>query len=253
VDVNTKQFFRTDPTNKHEVPPVSFKRVQLGEVQGPGVRYLTCALLTTLMVGICPAQTPHEKALDIANQEWARFGHQTIDANGKMVKKGGQENEQDYYMRVADYWKQGVDRDLTGKDQHEPWSAAFISWVMKEAGMGDTFSYSDWHATYIRNSILARRANDPNFAYWGYRLSERAPQVGDLVGYARQGGIEYDYQPTVYSSHTDLVVAVRPGEIDVIGGNVKDSVSKKTLTTDAEGKLVDKQYRWFVVMAPSPR
>jgi len=37
----------------------------------------------------------------------------------------------------------------------------------------------------------------------------------------------------------------------VIGGNVKDSVSLKTLRTDAEGKLIDKSYRWFVVMAPT--
>jgi hypothetical protein len=217
------------------------------------VRYLTCTLLALLLAGICVAETPYEKALNIANQEWVRFGHQSIDADGKMVKKGGRESEDDYYMRVADYWKQGVDRDLTGKDTHVPWSAAFISWVMKEAGMGDRFSYSDWHATYIRNSILARRRNNRDFAYWGYRLSERAPQVGDLVGYARQGGIKYDYQPTVYSSHTDLVVAVRPGEIDVIGGNVKDSVTKKTLKTDPEGKLIDKHYRWFVVMGPTPQ
>ena len=118
--------------------------------------------------------------------------------------------------------------------------------------MGERFSYSDWHATYIRNSIMAKRAADPHFAYWGYRIAERAPQVGDLVGYARQDGINYDYQPTVYSSHTDLVVAVRPGEIDVIGGNVQDSVSKKTLRTDSKGLLIDKQYRWFVVMAPNP-
>ena len=190
----------------------------------------------------CLSESPVEKALDIATEEWVFFGEQTIDIDGNLVKKGGQE---------ADYWKEGVDMDLTGKDTHEPWSAAFISWVMKKAGMGERFSYSDWHATYIRNSILARRRDDPSFAYWGYRLSERAPQVGDLVGYARQGGISYDYQPTVYASHTDLVVAVRPGEIDVIGGNVKDSVTKKTLKTDQDGKLIDDHYRWFVVMAPN--
>ena len=199
----------------------------------------------------CLSESPVEKALDIATEEWVFFGEQTIDIDGNLVKKGGQEADDEFYLRVADYWKEGVDMDLTGKDTHEPWSAAFISWVMKKAGMGERFSYSDWHATYIRNSILARRRDDPSFAYWGYRLSERAPQVGDLVGYARQGGISYDYQPTVYASHTDLVVAVRPGEIDVIGGNVKDSVTKKTLKTDQDGKLIDDHYRWFVVMAPN--
>lgn len=212
--------------------------------------FLRLALLLSLSTPLW-AQTPYDKALEIAEQEWVRFDRQTIDLNGKMTHKGGQEADDPYYQRVGEYWKEGVQFDLDGKDTHEPWSAAFISWVMKEAGMGDRFSYSEWHATYIRNSILARRAQDPHFAYWGYRLSERAPQVGDLVGYARGGGTTYDYQPMVYPSHTDLVVAVRPGEIDVIGGNVADSVTKKTLRTDAQGKLIDKQYRWFVVMAPN--
>lgn len=197
------------------------------------------------------AETPYEASLRIARQEWQRFGQQTIDIQGKLVRKGGREAEEGYSERVGDYWK-SVGFELTGKDTHEPWSAAFISWVMREAGMGSRFSYSEWHATYIRNSILARRNQDRQFAYWGYRLSERAPQVGDLVGYARQGGITYDYQPVIYSSHTDLVVAVRPGEIDVIGGNVQDSVTLKTLKTDRQGLLIDKHYRWFVVMGPSP-
>ncbi len=200
------------------------------------------------------AQTPSiDKAVNLSQQEWQRFGEQTINIDNTVVKKGGQEADEEFYLRVGDYWREGVDRpDLNGKDTQEPWSAAYISWIMKEAGMGDRFSYSDWHATYIRNSILARKAKDRHFAFWGYRLSERAPQVGDLVGYARQGGITYDYQPVIYSSHTDLVVAVRPHEIDVIGGNVQDSVSKKTLRTDDKGFLVDKHHRWFVVMAPNP-
>lgn len=198
------------------------------------------------------ADTPIENALRIARQEWERFGMQTIDKTNTIVHKGGQESEDPYWERVGDYWKAVGFPNLTGKDTNEPWSAAFISWVMKEAGMGDRFSYSEWHATYIRNSIIARQKGDKHFAYWGYRLSERAPQVGDLVGYARQGGITYDYQPLTYSSHTDLVVAVRPHEIDVIGGNVKDSVSMKTLATDDKGLIIDKNQRWFVVMAPNP-
>ena len=198
------------------------------------------------------AQPPHQKALELATQEWERFGKQTIDIDGKVIKEGSKEADDDVYLRVGDYWKEGVDTDLTGKDTNVPWSAAFISWVMKKAGMGDRFSYSDWHAHYIRNSIRYRRANDKSFAFWGYRLSERAPQVGDLVGYARSEGTSYDYQRATYPSHTDLVVAVRPGEIDVIGGNVKDSVTKKTLRTDENGLLIDKNYRWFVVMAPNP-
>ena len=209
-------------------------------------------LVLLLLTWSALAESPHQKALTLAEQEWIRFGKQTIGLDGKLSHRGGREDEEEHYLRVADYWKRGVDVNLTGKDTHVAWSAAFMSWLMKEAGMAERFSYSDWHATYIRNSIRARRANDRSFSFWGYRLTERAPQVGDLVGYARQGGIAFNYQPTVYKSHTDIVVAVRPNEIDVIGGNVQDSVTKKTLRTNDQGLLIDKNHRWFVVMAPNP-
>lgn len=224
----------------------------MAPVVSAGMRALWTSSCLLLLLS-CPllADTPIEKAVSIARQEWERFGSQTISKTNTLVKPGGLEAQDPYSERVGEYWK-ALGFPLTGKDSHEPWSAAFISWVMREAGMGERFSYSEWHATYIRNSIFARRDGDKSFAYWGYRLKERAPQVGDLVGYARQSGITYDYQPLTYSSHTDLVVAVRPHEIDVIGGNVKDSVSLKTLGTDSKGLLIDKNQRWFVVMAPNP-
>lgn len=215
------------------------------------MRCLIISALTLWLISPVWADSPVENSLRIVTEEWERFGRQTIDIHNTVVKKGGQEFEDPYWDRVGDYWK-AVNFPHTGKDTEHAWSAAFISWVMQQAGWGDRFSSSEWHATYIRNSILARKRQDRNFAYWGYRLQERAPQVGDLVGYARQGGVSFDYQPLTYSSHTDLVVAVRPGEIDVIGGNVKDSVSLKTVATDRQGRIIDKHQRWFVVMAPNP-
>ena len=51
-----------------------------------------------------------------------------------------------------------------------------------------------------------------------------------------------------YPSHTDLVVAVRGSEVDVIGANVMDSVTKKTLKLDASGRLADPTHFWFVLL-----
>ena len=42
-----------------------------------------------------------------------------------------------------------------------------------------------------------------------------------------------------YASHVDIVVATRDGEIDVIGGNVEQSVTLRTLQVDPEGKLIN--------------
>ncbi len=102
----------------------------------------------------------------------------------------------------------------------------------------------------MSDAILKRQAEDESAAYWGYRLSEKAPEVGDMVVYSRQEGIDYDNQPEIYASPADIVTAVRPGEIDVIGGNVGHSVTKKTLSTDQDGLLTDNHYRWFAVLTP---
>ena len=42
--------------------------------------------------------------------------------------------------------------------------------------------------------------------------------------------------------------AKRPNEIDIIGGNVSNSVTKKTLRLDASGKVDDNSRPWFVVI-----
>lgn len=89
--------------------------------------------------------------------------------------------------------------------------------------------------------------------YYGYRLRSASPDVGDLVGYAR-GDITFDRAQSYfdrtgsYSSHTDLVVDRRDGEIDVIGANVLDSVTLKTIKLDEQGLIADRTLNWFVVL-----
>ena len=194
------------------------------------------------------AEPTTDRMLQIARQEWEFFGKQTIGKEGKIANPGHKESEDGYSQRVGVYWRNGVFANFTGKDTDEAWSAAFISYVMREAGLGQRFNYSDWHAHYINQAIDGRKNHDPVCAFYGYRLSERAPRVGDLVCYRRAPGITFDERPETYPSHTDLVVAVRPGEIDVIGGNVQDSVTMKTLATDAQGLLIDSNQQWFAVL-----
>ena len=55
-----------------------------------------------------------------------------------------------------------------------------------------------------------------------------------------------------YNSHTDLVVATRPGEIDVIGANVMDSVTLKTLKLNSLGHIADQTHAWFAVLKLRP-
>ncbi len=204
-------------------------------------------LLLLMLCGLAAADTPRQRMLDIARKEWEFFGRQTV-VFGEMVREGHREADEGYWQRVGTYWKDGLNLKWTGKDTDEAWSAAFISWVMKTAGLGDRFLYDEWHAHYINRAIKAREDNDPNYGFYGFRLSERAPLVGDLVCYAREDGVDFDHRPETFKSHCDLVVAVRPGEIDVIGGNVQDSVTLKTLKTNPGGLLIDTHNRWFAVL-----
>jgi hypothetical protein len=201
-----------------------------------------------LLIGSAWAEPRTDRMLQLAREEWEYFGRQTIGKDGNISHPGKKETDDPHWRRVGLYWRNGVYLPWTGKNTDEAWSAAFISWVMREAGLRHHFVYSDWHAHYINRAIEAREAGDDDFAFWGYRLEERAPQVGDMVAYARRDDINFDHRPEVYPSHCDIVVAVRPGEIDVIGGNVQDSVTLKTLATDESGKLIDTHQKWFCVL-----
>ncbi|XHX78704.1 MAG: DUF2272 domain-containing protein [Stenomitos frigidus ULC029] len=179
-----------------------------------------------------------QKVAEIARKEWEFFGR------GK--KK---ENQEGFWQRVGIYWREAVGAKLDGRNSN-PWSAAFISWVMKKAGAGNRFKYSARHSVYIRDAIAQRKNNQPSAAFKGYRLHEVAPQVGDLVCASRgddAGKVDYDTTRD-YQAHCDVVVATRSGAIDVIGGNVNNSVSMKTLKVDAQGKLTNAPPNWFVVI-----
>ena len=202
---------------------------------------------------LSPAHSTQKKIAKIQanlDREWKFFGSQMYDADGKLVNRGHSEEQAQVFKRVGYFWERGTNLKLDGRDRDWPWSAAFISTVHEDASVGPQFRRSPAHARYIRDAILSKKAGIDQAAYWGHRTTERAPQVGDMVCYSRQKGVSYDRQPRRYKSHADIVTAVRPGEIDVVGGNVGHSVSKRTLKTDENGLIVDTQRNWFAVLEP---
>jgi spore germination cell wall hydrolase CwlJ-like protein len=137
------------------------------------------------------------------------------------------------------------------------WSAVAISYMVRQAGLSASeFTFSEMHSTYIRESIRARKAKDASKAYWGFRIDdpEAILAPGDIVGAGRTKGMTFDQAQALYDrtddyeSHSDIVVEVRAGAADVIGGNVSDSVTRKTLQLDAKGRIRDKKNLSFVVM-----
>ena len=153
--------------------------------------------------------------------------------------------------RIRAFW-------LSFQDTAEPvsvaWSAAFVSFCMKNANLDLSFKFAGRHTTYLSDSKAAKLASDASRAYWAVRLSERKIKVGDLVAASRTGmgcGTAvrtYDDLPGDFCSHCDVVVAVRDGKSLAIGGNVGNTVKSKTIPLTAAGR-VETGARRFAVMA----
>jgi hypothetical protein len=194
-----------------------------------------------LMAAAGPLSSPFASRLaSVAVDEWQFFGKQTYDSNNHVAHAGHKEGEDGWYQRVGKYWLEGVSlHGLDGRDHGTPWSAAFISWVERTAGAGQRFRYSSQHSVYIFQAIRDLKQKREEAGYWGWRLNELKPSVGDLVCWARQGGIDYDHQNNGdYAGHCDIVVAVSANEVEVMGGNVGDSVTRRPLRLDQNGFLI---------------
>ncbi|MFB6418598.1 DUF2272 domain-containing protein [Bradyrhizobium tunisiense] len=179
------------------------------------------------------------RAANIAIGEWHRFGEQTYDISGQATHVGHKEAQDPYYRYVGEYWSFGVGDDtLTGLNTSVPWSAAFISWVMKTAGAGTRFNYYPAHSYYISRAIRDLQHGKTDAGYYCYPLGEWKPQVGDIVCWAREAGIDYQHQNGGhYKGHCDIVVEVVAGQVQIVGGNVGDSVTKRPLGLTGGGYL----------------
>lgn len=124
-----------------------------------------------------------------------------------------------------------------------PWSAAFISWVMCEAGLGtnDVFQRAIAHHAYIDQAIRARDGRAPRAAYAAYDVGESPIAPGDMLCSSRQPVYrklaDRRRQMGVGArTHCDIVVKVDEGaeRILVIGGNVRGTVSLKLLRAERQ-------------------
>jgi hypothetical protein len=203
-----------------------------------------------VVLALIKKMTPYKKKmLKTANKEWARFGYTTRDKDNKWVKVGAKEHHNGFWERVGDYWKQALNKNYTGKDRDVAWSSAFISWVMDKSGglFNIPFRKSSSHSRYIREYVKNRKDGKLSAPFVAYRISEKPAEVGDLVCYSRENATDLYDKTGSYKSHCDIVVAKRPNEIEVIGGNVNQSVSKRILATD-RGRVVDPYSKWFAII-----
>lgn len=200
---------------------------------------------------LAPADAVRGNILRLADQEWRAFGSQIVrhaaDGHEIIDPVGAWEDERKGSALVAKYWR-SVGQDWTGLDGDKPWSAAFISWVMAEAGVpADEMPATATHASYLRAAIASAVKG-----HWrAYPPDAYAPRPGDLICATRAGQIvaRYDDVPSGATLHCDIVMAAVAGRLDSIGGNVRNSVTRSERTLGADGRLsgnADRQ--WFLVL-----
>jgi Uncharacterized protein conserved in bacteria (DUF2272) len=214
-----------------------------------------------------------EAAVQIALREWRAFGQQVVFPNTELPVD--EEREEGMWQRVGEYWWLGLDprwkeQAWTGihnengevfpasLDGNYAWSAAFISYVMRVAGAGNRFPYSETHADYINAARRHGMGVEPGTALTAERMEIYAPQRGDLICYWRgRRPVTYDDLPTTnrFGGHCDIVVEIKPGEFGVIGGNVDNAVAMKHIPATADGHLagpdgivLDPDHNYFVVL-----
>ena len=212
--------------------------------------------------GTAPMNEIRRRIVDLAVQEWAFFGFIVVDqtleepGSGQSRRRRWRRPGRAESARVADsiagYWTVtpqagwilGAQNDAwrgprgVGSRWRYPWSAAFVSWVMCEAGLGEAsrFQRAVAHHVYIDQAIRARGADTPAAAFAAYDVGEAPLAPGDLLCSARRPAYrtiaERRRQMGVGArTHCDVVVKVDPPRrrILAIGGNVRGAVSLKLL------------------------
>lgn len=192
------------------------------------------------------------RIVQVALREWQRWGQ-------------GSRTETDPAMRdtLRGYWLAVSPNVSAANDaiaRRAPWSAAFISWVIREAGGADAFTLSARHTVYVAAAKRARLRNDAT-RFWAYDIAEATPEVGDLVCRDRRLREGAPCAGTTYQnvddgaarpSHSDVVTDVTMGHIVCVGGNVGNSVDDRRVRLDASGHVIPDQgsCRFFALVKP---
>jgi len=162
---------------------------------------------------------------------------------------GINEGDQPLRGRIADYYEAGGgSRDLDPTLDENAWSAAFVSFCVKQSGAtSDQFEFSLLHSVFVHAAIA--NADAGRGVFRGHPITAYAPKLGDIIHHNRSGGtlsFEFARAHSGYPSHSAIVVdfQLRNGvrHAVTIGGNEflaggTGTVGMKFFPLDATGLL----------------
>ncbi|EHL96497.1 hypothetical protein HMPREF9946_04751 [Acetobacteraceae bacterium AT-5844] len=277
---------KAGPAKRNAEPmPIAFRLPhRLASWMGAALLLTGCAAQApapTLAPPIAYPDSTRQRVLRIAVEEWREWGGIVVeDAQPRPASTGpGQESSLTNFPRVLAYWRAvegeagaraAIDRNRNryttilahpgapGELWGEPaWSAAFISFVMRNAGVDQReFPSSAAHAFYIDGMLADAAAFPAQAPFLPRDIGAYAPQPGDLVcadrsrrplaGWQDRLPERGEFRPM----HCDIVVSVAPGVVEAIGGNIADAVTLSRFPADASGRLLPRPAghpAWFAV------
>lgn len=158
----------------------------------------------------------------------------------------GRENVAPFKAHVLKMWEELGQGSPPGDDTSHPdwpWSAAGMCAFIRRATGYTGFVFNKKHSFYVHDSIKHRNAGTAA-PFWGFRITEKKPEVGDLIAQWRVVRRDYDFAATHddFSSHTDVVCQVLPDSVRAIGANVpSDTVGVKVYRLDPNGFLAGRR------------
>jgi len=232
-----------------------------------------------------PVTNLRKRIVNTAIQEWSYFGLSVYDLTHTRDDNPNYKRQpwrrpiidsteaQRVAGSIAGYWSSTPDSSWILERQNEswtsfghgsrwrnPWSAAFVSWVMCESGLAEyhRFRRAVAHYSYIDQAIMSKDDAESTSAYTAFDIGEQPIQPGDLL--CRGSRPEYRsiaarrVQIGVGArTHCDIVVKLDAENyrIMLIGGNVRASVRLKLLPADVndEGLLIPLPYNGRIIFA----
>jgi hypothetical protein len=238
------------------------------------LRRIGCAAALALLAG-CAAPSPvppspplpyppaaAQRVLRLALGEWQDWGSPARQAWTPAAEASPAESAPPNFPRVLAYWRAVEDDEGAIRDNRplylsalsgtagtalwsEPaWSAAFISWVFRSAGVdAREFPPNATHSLYL-DALIGDALRFPATAPFLPRdPASYPPRPGDLVCFDRSRVKLRHWRDRLAETgrprpmHCDIATGVTPGVVEVVGGNVADAVTMTRYPADAAGIL----------------
>lgn len=190
-----------------------------------------------------PLSENRERLVASVHREWMRFD-----------RGAGKEHVAPFAGFVGEMW-QAIGINLDGTDRDTPWSAAAISFFVRNSGPAyANFLFAAAHSKFTNHAIRARIDGDQSVPFWGFRLNELRPKIGDIIcrdnpNFAPAVDFDVAAVQDSFRSHTDVVMSIdsENNKLLAIGGNVSHSVKIAEYDLDAGDFAADTNHTYAIL------